>query len=75
MSEDRATPDAIYAMGLVQLMDRTNTHHFVVDLENLDMERARGLSLNVDVVHGKTLTFSTGLCKCPKCIAVTGSRQ
>lgn len=65
-------PAEVYALALVVLMDRTNTHHLEIDLENLDRDKSRGLALNIDFTPSM-LTFSTGRCECPKCVAVTGA--
>lgn len=67
-------PAQLYALGLVQLMDRTNTHHFVVEVDKLDTEASRGLSINVECdPETRTITFSTGKCQCPRCLAAMGN--
>lgn len=67
-------PAQLYALGLVQLMDRTGVHHFEVKVDELDMEASRGLSINVECDPvTRSITFSTGRCECEKCRAVAGA--
>lgn len=67
-------PAELYALALVALMDQQNVHHLVVDLDTLDPEKSRGLSLDVEI-EGRTITVTTGRCDCPTCVAKAGSTQ
>lgn len=64
-------PAEVYALGLVALMDQKDTHHFVVDLDALDPEQSRGLSLDIEI-EGRKITFTTGKCQCAACLAKVG---
>lgn len=64
-------PAEVYALGLVALMGQKGAHHFVVDLDAMDPEQGRGLSLNIEI-EGRKVTFTTGKCECPACLAKVG---
>lgn len=64
-------PGEVYALALVALMDQRNVHHFVVDLDALDPEKSRGLSLDI-AIEGRKITVTTGQCECAECKAKVG---
>ena len=66
-------PPALYAIGLVALMDQQGVHRFEVDL-TADPESHRGLALEFELSAEK-LVVSTGKCDCPACLAATGQKQ
>lgn len=65
--EERVPPE-LYAIALVVLMGRENVHHFEIDLNGLDPEKSRGLSLDFEIDQdAKKITVTTGRCDCPGC--------
>ena len=68
-----SAPPALYAIGLVALMDQQGVHHFEVELDR-DPEQSRGLAINFEI-SGTKLIVSTGRCDCPACAAKAGGTQ
>lgn len=64
---------ALYALALVQLMDQQDVHHFEIDLDSLDPEKSRGLSIDI-IIEGNKMIVATGRCDCAKCAASAGTQ-
>jgi hypothetical protein len=67
-------PPELYAISLVALMEQQNVHHFVVDMDAMNPENSRGLSIDFEIV-GRKITVSTGRGDCPAGLAKTGGPQ